>query len=56
MNWSDVVHVQGNTAAETSDAITLVKARYVKVNVLKPTQGGDTAARIYEFEVHGLQP
>ncbi|MFB8374917.1 endo-beta-N-acetylglucosaminidase [Paenibacillus taichungensis] len=56
VNWSDVVHVKGNTAAETTDAIALVKARYVKLNVLKPTQGGDTAARIYEFEVHGLQP
>jgi endo-beta-N-acetylglucosaminidase D/PKD repeat protein len=54
--WTDVVKVQGNTAAETSDAIALIKARYVKLNVLKPTQGGDTAARIYEFEVRGLQP
>ncbi|MBT2289017.1 discoidin domain-containing protein [Paenibacillus albidus] len=52
--WTDVVSVQGNLAAETTDAIALVKARYVKLIVLKPSQGADTAARIYEFEVKGL--
>ncbi|OZQ69311.1 endo-beta-N-acetylglucosaminidase [Paenibacillus sp. VTT E-133280] len=53
-NWTDVVNVQGNSAAESTDAIALVKARYVKLITLKPTQGADTAARIYEFEVYGL--
>lgn len=52
--WSDVIIAKGNTAAQTTDAIALVKARYVKLNVVKPTQGGDTATRIYEFEVRGL--
>ncbi|MFD0693949.1 hypothetical protein ACFQZT_07580 [Paenibacillus sp. GCM10027628] len=45
----------GNTAGETKDAIPLTKARYVKLTILKATQGGDTAARIYEFEVNGLE-
>lgn len=53
-NWTDVVNVQGNSAAESTDSIALVKARYVKLLILKPTQGADTAARIYEFEVKGL--
>ncbi|TYP69549.1 endo-beta-N-acetylglucosaminidase [Paenibacillus methanolicus] len=54
--WTDVVAAKGNAAAETFDAIAVTKARYVKLVVVKPTQGGDTAARIYEFEVHGLRP
>ncbi|WP_342435447.1 discoidin domain-containing protein [Paenibacillus sp. FSL L8-0436] len=53
-NWADAVKVQGNTAAETTDAIALLKARYVKLIITKPSQGADTAARIYEFEVKGL--
>ncbi|OKP71329.1 endo-beta-N-acetylglucosaminidase [Paenibacillus sp. P3E] len=53
-NWADAVKVQGNTAAETTEAIALVKARYVKLIITKPSQGADTAARIYEFEVKGL--
>ncbi|KGE16316.1 endo-beta-N-acetylglucosaminidase [Paenibacillus wynnii] len=52
--WTDVANVQGNSAAETTDAIALIKARYVKLMITKPTQGADTAARIYEFEVKGL--
>ena len=32
----------------------VVNARYVKLSVEKPTQGSDTAARIYEVEVYGL--
>ncbi|KPV59697.1 endo-beta-N-acetylglucosaminidase [Paenibacillus sp. A3] len=52
--WSDVVQVQGNTAAESKHPIALTKARYVKLTIDKATQGGDTAARIYEFEVNGL--
>ncbi|NEW09113.1 PKD domain-containing protein [Paenibacillus sp. SYP-B3998] len=53
--WTDVVSVVGNTSGETKDAISLTKARYVKLNILKATQGGDTAARIYELEVNGLE-
>ncbi|HEY2495058.1 MAG TPA: discoidin domain-containing protein [Paenibacillus sp.] len=53
--WSEVVHVQGNTKAETTHSIPVTNARYAKLTVLKGTQGGDSAARIYEFEVHGVQ-
>ena len=30
-------------------------ARYVKLVVNKPTQGSDSAARIYEIEVYGIK-
>lgn len=53
--WTDMVSVTGNTMGETKDAISLTKARYVKLTIVKATQGGDTAARIYEFEVNGLE-
>jgi hypothetical protein len=29
-----------------------MNARYVRLNVITPTSSGDTAARIYEFEVY----
>lgn len=53
--WTDMVSVTGNTLGETKDAISLTKARYVKLTIVKAMQGGDTAARIYEFEVNGLE-
>lgn len=52
--FTKVVDVVGNAEGITRDAIKPVKARYVKLIVNKPTQGGDTAARIYEIEVMGL--
>lgn len=44
-----------NAEANTVDAFTPVNARYVKVSVVKPTQGSDTAARIYEIQVYGTE-
>ncbi len=53
-NWVDVVKVTKNTEGETFDTFAAINARYVKLVVEKPTQGSDTAARIYEVEVYGL--
>ena len=36
-------------------AIELTSARYVRLQIEKATQGGDTATRIYDFEVLGLK-
>ncbi|MEH7119203.1 discoidin domain-containing protein [Neobacillus vireti] len=52
-NWTEAVKVTDNTAAVSEHSIALTNARYVRLWIDKPTQGGDTAARIYEFEVHG---
>ncbi|GAA0134324.1 discoidin domain-containing protein [Paenibacillus sp. YSY-4.3] len=54
-NWNNAVSINDNTKGVSKHAIGLTKARYVRLQVDKPTQGGDTAARIYEFEVLGLK-
>lgn len=53
-NWTDAVQVTDNSAGLSKHAIPLTSARYVQLVVNKPTQGGDTAARIYGLEVMGL--
>ncbi|WP_072730604.1 discoidin domain-containing protein [Paenibacillus sp. NAIST15-1] len=54
-NWTDAVKVTDNEKGTSKHAIAKTKARYVRLNVEKPTQGGDTAARIYGFEVQGIK-
>ncbi|WP_027345831.1 GH92 family glycosyl hydrolase [Hamadaea tsunoensis] len=50
--WTTVVTVTGNTAGTTTHPITPRSARYVRLNVVTPTQTTDAAARIYEVEVY----
>ncbi|WP_354643798.1 endo-beta-N-acetylglucosaminidase [Kitasatospora camelliae] len=50
--WTTAVTVTGNTAAATSHPVA-VTARHVRLQVTRPTQNGDPAARIYEFEAWG---
>lgn len=52
-SYTDVVTVTRNTLGVTKDTFAPINARYVKLSVVKPTQGSDTAARIYEIEVYG---
>lgn len=52
--FTEVAKVTKNSLAETVDTFQVVNAQYVKLVVEKPTQGSDTAARIYEIEVYGL--
>lgn len=53
VNWTVVTQVRGNTAAVGDHPLgTAVTARYVRLNVITPTQSTDAAARIYEFEVY----
>lgn len=54
-HWDNVVSINDNTLGVSKHAIGLTEARYARLQVDKPTQGGDTAARIYEFEVLGLK-
>lgn len=51
--YAEVKSVTKNTLAETMDTFAPAQARYVKLSVVKPTQGSDTAARIYEMRVYG---
>lgn len=51
--WKTVVTVRDNVSNESSHTIPPTEARYVRLVVLKPTNSGDPAARIYELEVYG---
>lgn len=53
-NFTDVVTVTDNTEGLTSHTIPVTNARYVRLVVDKPTQGNDSAARIFEFEIYGV--
>lgn len=53
--FEEVRSVTKNTAGETHDTFAPVNAQFVKLVVNKPTQGSDSAARIYEVEVYGLK-
>ncbi|HEX3695127.1 MAG TPA: discoidin domain-containing protein [Polyangia bacterium] len=51
--FSTVVTVTGNAADVTTHSIASTNARFVRLNIVTPTQNGDPAARIYELEVYG---
>jgi endo-beta-N-acetylglucosaminidase D len=52
--WYEAIRVTDNSSGISEHSIPLTKARYARLTVQQPTQGGDQAARIYEFEVHGF--
>lgn len=54
-SFTEVRSVTRNTEGTTHDTFAPVNARFVKLVVNKPTQGSDSAARIYEIEVYGLE-
>jgi predicted alpha-1,2-mannosidase len=49
--WTTVAQVRGNTAAVTTHPVSAT-ARFVRLDILVPTQTTDNAARIYEVEVY----
>ncbi|MET9630724.1 GH92 family glycosyl hydrolase [Lentzea sp. NPDC006480] len=51
-NWTTVVNVSSVRSSRSYHQITQRQARYVRLNVTTPTNNGNTAARIYEFEVY----
>jgi hypothetical protein len=51
-SYTTVVNVAGNTSNVTTHTITPVSARFVRLNVVTPTQTTDPSARIYEVEVY----
>ena len=44
-----------NKAEETQHAFKQCQARYVRITAKKPTQGSDSAVRLYEVQVQGLK-
>ena len=55
VNFTEVLNVEKNSLGTTSDSFKPVNARYARFTVLKATQGSDSAARIYEIELYGLE-
>jgi predicted alpha-1,2-mannosidase len=51
-NFMTVAQVRGNTANATTNAVS-TSGRFVRLNVITPTQTTDNHARIYELEVYG---
>lgn len=54
-NFVEMLKVTDNNKGITKDPIKAVKAQYIKINIDKPTQGGDTATRIYDIKVIGIE-
>ncbi|GMQ56150.1 discoidin domain-containing protein [Vallitalea sediminicola] len=52
-NWTDVVNTIGNTLGISNHAIALTSASYVRLYITDA--GGDSAARIYEFQIMGYK-
>lgn len=52
--FTPVLNIDNNIKAISNDAFPVTKARYVRLNIIQPTQGADSAARIYEVTVKGL--
>ncbi|MCH1625215.1 endo-beta-N-acetylglucosaminidase [Ferdinandcohnia quinoae] len=51
--WTNAVTVTDNTAAISEHSIPTTEARYIRLAVQQPTQGGDQATRIFEVEAYG---
>lgn len=52
-SWTTRVNVSGNRSSRTFHPIAPASARYVRLDVTTPTNNGNNAARIDEFEVYG---
>lgn len=53
-DFTEVANVKKNNLGITTHTFKAINARYVKINITKATQGSDTAVRIYEVEVYGI--
>ncbi|WP_417898721.1 discoidin domain-containing protein [Bacillus haimaensis] len=52
--WETAVTITSNSDGISEHTIPLTEARYVRLSVQQPTQGGDQATRIFEFEAYGF--
>lgn len=53
--FEKVTRVINNEGATSVDTFSATSARYVRLTIDKPTQGADSAARIYGVSVYGLK-
>lgn len=54
VEFTEVMFNKNNKLGKTVDSFKAVDTQYVKLSVIKPAQGADTATRIYEVEVFGI--
>ncbi|MBU3107768.1 endo-beta-N-acetylglucosaminidase [Clostridium gasigenes] len=52
--FTPLLEVLKNQLGNTVDTFKATQAKYVKINVIKPSQGADSAVRIYEIDVLGI--
>ena len=50
--WQTLDMFEGNRNNYTDRSFTATSVRYLRLFVIAPTQGQDSAARIYELEVY----
>ena len=53
-DYEPVSRTLKNEAGTSTNTFAVKKVQYVKISIDKPTQGADSAARIYEVEVYGM--
>jgi mannosyl-glycoprotein endo-beta-N-acetylglucosaminidase len=53
-DYEPVSRTLKNEAGNSTNTFAVQKVQYVKISIDKPTQGADSAARIYEVEVYGM--
>ena len=53
-NFHEVSRTASNSASNTINTFAAASARFIRLTVNQPTQGADSAVRLYEFEAYGL--
>ena len=54
VKFTPLLEVLKNPLANTIDTFKATQAKFIKINVLKPSQGADSAVRIYEINILGI--
>ena len=53
-NFHEVSRTASNSDGNTINTFAAASARFIRLTVNQPTQGADSAVRLYEFEAYGL--
>lgn len=53
-NFEPLVTVEENELGTSTTTFKATQAKFVRINILKPSQSSDSAARIYEIQVNGI--
>lgn len=53
-HFAEVSRTMNNSAGNSLNTFAATSARFIRLTVVQPTQGADSAVRLYEFEAYGL--